>query len=285
MPQQCPPLVPMGQLLPPAGAVARDRDGPILYDGRQEGLFVFSQWSADADDPSTPEMDAITFNAHQWPCPVMWSIDVWAYEIIQKPTAQQPATPITTKLSGADLHCSKLKVEIGFHSASGGTVRRIDIGQGMRTNVHSNYVDVRLLVPKQHLIGPKQLNSIGNQIQFETGIVLSTAVGCYIAPSTSTYAGNVATDTITVRVPANTADVETRVPPGARTVSVYQAAAGVPATLQWRLDAGGPSAGQLAIPADRRILDASRPANACVISSGPADPVARDITYVFGLEI
>lgn len=260
----------------------------LFCDGRQKGATVFSQWTDDVDDPSTPELTVLELNSYSLDSPVMYAIDVWGWEVARKVTANSGPIGLTPEgqLQTNENHFSRLKVQIGWHSASGGTIRNIDIAHGSRFTVHSNYVAVRMMVPVNHWIGPS-LNrpAGGGQRTFDSGLVLTTSVGSYIAPTQSTYGGRIATNTITVRIPANTADQEVRVPPGTRTVSVFQTQDGNPAVLQWLLASGGPSVGQLEVPIDRRIRDTERPGNAQFISTGPADNDTRDITFVFGLEI
>ncbi len=278
----------------------------------ENGLRIFSQWGdLDANDmirPETPDMNAFQF-LRTPPAPIddqgnarsaLWMVDVWGWERARRVEAGGAALPpLSDDLYDLNIEqgtqMSRLKVRISMHGSSGGSTRIIDLAEGIRFAIEACQVTVDILYPKPgtpQVAGQSELVLGGGG-----GLVLDSAIGGYISETTSTPGNQLTTNTITVRVPAGDDDVPIFVPPGARGVTLWQSGDGSVMTPQWRLlrqargSAGypGPSVGEIGFlgsgaPRDRQSV--SRPGNAGMLTSGPADQSDdRILTAVWELEI
>jgi hypothetical protein len=267
----------------------------------EKGIPITWRWNAlDAEGlplPESPAFDGsyllIESPAQRDSCARFWNVTVWAYERQRLLTQAMIDAGDTIGVLQPELevpqHYSRARVRIAWGAASGGTVRDVDIGEGIRIGVVACIVTIKVLyadvVPA--LIGPTAPRRIATP-----GLYLDTVFGAAIAQAPSTPGQQLATLTTTVRVPIGIADVEVPVPPGARRVTIMQTGAGNPATLEWRLYrtqiAGlvGPSMGTIILGAARRIDREDRPGAAGMITTGPADNTSdRILTFVWDLEI
>ena len=215
-----------------------------------------------------------------------YEIHLWAYESQQiVPLGSGEQTP-QRFMDDVDTFGSRLRARIAWNGASGGTFRDIDIGQGVRLAIRAPQPVVYLLYPQpanlQVQEGPLMLVGLGG------GLVLNSQVGCSITPTDTTPSENSCTLTETILVPAGIADQQVRIPPGARTVTLWQTGAGATFTLEWRLlrgVAGSASMGELILGPARRIDHVTRPGAAGMITTGAADGVDRVLTLVWELDV
>ncbi|KKL28354.1 hypothetical protein LCGC14_2375980 [marine sediment metagenome] len=271
------------------------------------GIQIFSRYQV--LDPTVPALPVLpetppfkTFRFMRSPeeadCNVcrMWLIEVWGNEVdqvVESPALVEQLQPSSIMNAGRQM--SRLKIRVIYHASSGGTVRILDIGEGIRFAVEACVVTVEALIPDvpgaipgagTGFVG----NTSGTLIQavprLSNGLILNTLLGGFICETFSPPGVQEGTNTITVRIPQDQV-IRTPVPPGSRRVTIYQTPAGDIATPEWLLfdDAAAPSLGQVTIGASRRVVGLDRPGNAEVIESGPSDNVDRVLTYVFSLEI
>lgn len=264
---------------------------PILKNER--GLYLFSRWG-DVDEQGVPERETPPFEGSYLflssplsEIPRTWYIELWAYEIARI-IQGDPVPPLGQGNLGKNGgQMSRLKIAIEYHRSSSGTVRVVDLAEGIRMAVMAERVSVHILYPKPGVFG---LGDIAERTELD-GLVLDTLVGGFIADSFSPPGQQLATNTFTVRVPAASSDVPHDVPPGARSVTLWQAPEGAVATPEWRLlrantpPLPGPSLGTITIGATRRAERMDRPGNAGMVTSGPADSVDRFLTFVWNLEV
>lgn len=277
---------------------------------RQRGLRVFSLWGDRSGGTSgtllrreTPpnwesyllvESAIVPDGGSQF-----WSVDVWGYEIRRiVEAAGGPVGPVPAgdlpKVGGASAlnfggnFASMLKVRVNWGAASGGSSRILDVAEGIRFAVEGCYVSVEILYPMPGIIAldtvpPPTLAPLG-------GLVLDSLIGVQICPTISTPGNQLGTNTITVQVLAGQADVPVLIPPGTRSLSIFQTADGtvmVPTWSDGRLpSSAGQSVGQVTLGGARRVDRISRPGNAGMLLTGPADPdFDRWATFIFELEI
>lgn len=272
-----------------------------------KGLSVFSVWqNLDANGnvlPETPPLHAYQMlksppRPGQHAESLLWMVELWGYEVARRRTAAEGAvSPLgasaITGVSALEAEnrgnaMTRLKVRLTTHGASGGSVRIIDIGEGIRLTIEACAIEIELLYPQP---GTVQVDGRPNlQLGAGGGLVLDSEIGGFIAESTSTPGAQVCTNTVTVRVPAGAADQAVFVPPGTRWVTIYQTGVGAVMTPEWRLFRAvadiGPSLGTILLGGDRRVVQLDRLGNAGMITTGPADPDNdRVATFVFSLEI
>lgn len=216
-----------------------------------------------------------------------WEIHVWAYEMQRILPAGSPPVPPQNFDSTPRNQFSRLRVRIACHGTTGGMVRDVDIGAGLRFTMRAAKVVLYLLYPQ-----PANLSVFeGGQpiVGLGGGLVLDTQIGSVIAQSDTVPGVQTGTLTETFTVPGGTADAPFFVPPGARRVSIYQTGAGGVATMEWRLlrDAllPGPSLGQISLGPARRAERIDRIGNAGMITSGPPDGAIRTFTLVWEIDI
>jgi hypothetical protein len=282
----------------------------------QKGAHFFSQWgdrtggsSGDQLRTATPSSWAPYRLIRSPKVPgggsSLWMVDIWGYEIIRTPLAEEgPVSPLGDDImlrSGGAASAvepgnmsSKLKARIMWWASSGGTTRIVDIAQGVRCALKASLVTVEILYPTPGTVQVKQdsIGSIPNPplLAAEGGTVLDTIVGVSIVPTTSTPGQQLTTNTMIVEPLIGQADVPIFIPPGTRSVSVYQSSAGSLMTPTWRFGrlAANPLAelGTLDLGGQRRAERLARPGAAGMIQTGPADPVFdRLATFIFELEI
>ena len=262
----------------------------------EKGLNVLWRWSAldgaGVPLPESPEFNG-TYQFAQSPdqrdtCARHWQICVWAYErqrIVGGPQTIAPATPELVPAS----HMSRLRIRVAWAGASGGTVRDIDVGEGIRLGVAACKVTISVIYQNPAVLS-RDPSTLVTALQ--PGYYLDSEIGCSIIQATSTPGNQLTTLSQTVRVPLGVADVQVPVPAGTRRVSIYQTGAGSASVLEWRLFRGaiaasvGPSLGTLILGPARRLDRIDRPGMAGMITTGPADDEAdRILTFVWDLEI
>lgn len=262
----------------------------------EKGLNILWRYGglddAGAPLPESPEFNG-TYQLAQSPdqrdtCARHWVVCVWGYERQRIVTGQQAVAPQQPELE-APQHMSRLRVRIAWAGASGGTVRDIDVGEGIRLAMAACKVTVSLIYQNPALLSRDPTAAI-NALQ--PGYYLDSEIGCSITQAVSTPGNQLTTLSQTVRVPAGVVDQPILVPAGARRVSIYQTGAASASVLEWRLQRGpiagavGPSLGTIILGPGRRVDKLDRPGNAGMITSGPADLEAdRILTFVWDLEI
>lgn len=264
---------------------------PILKN--EKGTHIFSTWSAlVANEPAreTPPMRG-RFQLLSSPLsevPVTWYIELWAYEVARRIDVATPALPITDARLGVDgNHMSRLKAVVKYRRASAGTIRVVDLAEGIRLAVTAERVTVDIIYPQPGVVGTGDLPE---SVRL-SGLVLDTLVGGFICAAWAPPGKQVATNTTMVRIPVGAADVALDVPPGARRLRLIQTLDGAVATPEFRFlraDAAplfGPSMGVITMGA-ARTADIDRPGNAGSVTSGPADvTVDRFLNFVWELEV
>ena len=271
------------------------------------GVQLFSQWSTsdiNGDNTSmraTPEhVEAKNLAEGAAPIPIRWQIDVWAYERLR--TSAGNLTPLKpeqiTDLGNVSItgftpqnrsqHFSRLKVRIGWHTPAGGTFRDVDIGAGIQTGaVRASRVWVRALAPTVHFKDPvTKTNRAAPEL---SGTVLDTFMGVSIAPCESPQGAQAATFTQTVNIAATETSLLRR-PPGAQKVTLYQSPEGSLATPRFLFTMDPPAASvflhDIAMGADRRVVELPVPGQAQAVDTGIADPLfERFMTAVWGLDL
>jgi hypothetical protein len=175
-------------------------------------------------------------------------------------------------------------------ASSGGATRVVDIGQGIRCALEASLVTIEILFPVPgNVTEVKNTESAAPRLGAVGGIVLDSVVGASITNTSSTPGQQLMTNTFVVPIPAGQADVPVLVPPGSRSVSIFQTRSGSVLNPSWQLgrDAALPiaSVGSIDLGSQRRVDNVSRPGAAGMILTGPADQSDRLATFVFNLEI
>ncbi len=272
----------------------------------QKGIQTFSLWSDDPANFGTPSSwqsyRMIRSPKVEGNLATLWMIDLWAYERLRIVEPENgPVEPLRSSeilMTGgaaasqdAGLGSTRLKAKIGWWASSGGATRIADIGQGIRCALEASLVTVEILFPipgnTTDVVNP---NTSSPQLAPTGGIVLDTVIGASITNTTSTPGQQNMTNTFIVPIAAGQADVPVLVPPGSRSVSVYQTRDGSVLNPSWQLgrDAAAPigSIGAIDLGSQRRAEKLDRPAASGMILSGPADGQSdRLATFVFNLEI
>jgi hypothetical protein len=253
-------------------------------DAREKGQVFFSRWSTLSEDderlpsPATPEMVYVPIVKTE-DCPHrtgVWAVAIWAQEVaVVQEGLGRPASDST--LAKAQ-RSSRLKARIEAHGSSGGDVWDVDIGQGIRLSLEADYVRVGALIPQTNVIGPRSTSRLRD------GLLLTTMVGARIAPVTGSHGAQLATNSFTYVIPADT-EWEAPLPPGCRALSAYQDG-GNAFLLEWRLYPGGASLGELVFPVEQRLSRLARPGLASHIALAETDEEnERVLTLVWELEI
>jgi len=216
-----------------------------------------------------------------------WIVNLWAFEVERVAGLGAPVNPLGLSeiRRGSIFSRYKARVEWG-----GGNIRDVDFGQSFRISTPSRFITVSTLLPPNNasFVNPEPGNP--NQPSL-AGVVTDTLFGVEVQPTTSLVGRPGATHTQTITIPQTVVDQFIALPPGTRSVSIYQTGVGDPITGFWSLTST-PAAvafnlGSVVVSgADLRALDLIRPGNAEGIATGPADiDDDRVITVVSHLEI
>ncbi len=272
----------------------------------QKGIQTFSLWSDDPTNIGTPELwqsyRMIRSPKVEGNLATLWMIDLWAYEALRSvDPGAGPVSPLGSSeivaAGGAAASqdpgsgSSRLKAKIMWWASSGGATRVVDIGQGIRCALEASLVTVEILFPVPgNTTEVKNTDTSAPRLAPTGGIVLDSVVGTSITNTTSTPGQQLMTNTFVVRIPAGQADVPVMVPPGSRSVSIYQTRDGSLLNPSWMLgrDAALPiaSIGAIDLGSQRRVERLDRPSASGMILSGAADGQSdRLATFVFNLEI
>lgn len=322
-----------GRVAPEIAGISYAKNGTYRGWQHDDGLQVFSKWqdirqvSIDPDLPprfaplpETPAFKAVRLispEAKAKAC--IWHIDVRGYElsrIVPEGVTVGPAGPGEIPTA---MQFTRLRARISWGKASGGSVREVDIAEGIRMCVEANMVTVDIMVPvtgttiavKGSNFEQREGQIIRSPVpRYTNCMVIDSMVGAQVLESPdSIYPGRDATLTDVVRIPISpgVADPLTgiitstaplvptvgvsviEVPSGCLGVSIYQDQSGQPAEMQW-VSVGdpvyAPSLGDIYLGPTRRAERISRPAGAEAIMVTNPDPTGeRVLTFVWHLEI
>jgi hypothetical protein len=267
--------------------------------GNTKGVQFFSSWLADPNnDPSTPALQTYRILESPYvPHAIRWTAALWGWETQAVALAVNggpigATDPSAIQFGDPDLHNTFLKARIGWQTASGGTIRDVDISRGVRFSVEACKVVIDILYPVEGHVNPFAGNPTAAPTL--TGLVLNSIIGAWIAPIQSVPGRQILTNTETLRIAADAVGAMIP-PPGAIELSLYQSAQGQILTPHWSVrtdDAYGSAvdlqiqAGEVILGADRRADRVIVPGNAKQLLLGAVDvDDNRNVTAVWGLEM
>jgi hypothetical protein len=214
---------------------------------------------------------------------LQWELSMWARENARN--GENLTAQNETQLSTAQHH-THLKGRVRFYGAAGGTERVFDIGAGVRFGVVACKVTLDVLAPTGFVVHPNSQQSAGS---LQSGLVLDTFVGAWLAPAPCPPGDQILTDTYVYLLAAGNVNTHVPVPAGAVRLTMYQTNAGNLLTPFFRTmaDIAAANIGEITLPAGRRVDHIEVPGPARVVCLNPAADNQNDrvVTLVWELEI
>lgn len=203
----------------------------------ERGAQYFAQWSENSDPPTnvaTPSFTSIRqFVTTGDLSPRWWHIDVWGRSVLRA-AGLVTFTPLPQNTIQEGEQISRARVRVGWNGASGGTIRTMTIGTGLRLDVYACGVSVAILAPPRATWGP-QSSVIGGAVPELTGTVVDESVGVNVTDSCCGPRGFRSGTLVEVFRLANADPTQVvSIPPGARTLTISQAGGGALATVNFR---------------------------------------------------
>jgi hypothetical protein len=229
---------------------------------------------------STPELARMGADPN---IPIQWELAMWARENARN--GENLTAQNETLLSTAQ-HQTKLKGRARFYGAAGGTERVFDIGAGVRFGVVACRVTLDVLAPTGFVVHPNSAQSVGS---LQSGLVLDTYVGAWLAPAPCPPGRQLLTDTYVYDLAIGDLNTHVPVPAGAVRLTIYQTNVGQLLTPFFRTmaDIAAANIGEITLAAARRLDHIEVPGPARVVCLNPAadNQNARVVTLIWELEI
>ncbi|MCH9682858.1 MAG: hypothetical protein K0V04_15585 [Deltaproteobacteria bacterium] len=262
-------------------------------DDRQSELKLFTLWNQGVPPPfSTLDQSAqneskslcrATHNPERW-----WVVTLTALEVVR--IAGEPLMPLPrgslTRAPNA-VPSSRLRARIGWGRTGQGHAVDVDIGAGIRLAIEGCEVDVKVVGPRGRMRETTQgdVRPLGDP--GVGGMFIDTLVSAHIVPSHGPPSSRRPTLTQVLSVSPGLADRTVVVPPFARRLTVARGGSGALGPLAFRVGATGPSIRELETsPLDPgATVTAVIPQAASHVSTGPADPNPRVLTFIWELDL
>ena len=196
------------------------------------------------------------------PCPVWWTIDLWALEVTRQilPNGDTtlPPLPLSSIMANGN-RFSRLKARISYENVLANSFD-IDVGTGICVSLLANSVRVSMLLPESFRLSTDAGADLG------PGNVVDSKVAASIYQSESPIGEKSGTFTqYFVRTSGVPGVQNVPVPPGAKFVTIYEAPAAGNNPLEW-IQHGGTAnvvpCGLIVFPASQLVEMVAVPQNA-----------------------